>query len=62
MALVAMSIFLGTGWSDNGPGLGLSIALTYLVAFVALAEVFRRRGHPSLPDSWAPWRRGWCRR
>ena len=46
VALVAMSIFLGTGWSDNGPGLGLGIALTYLVAFVALAEVFRRRGHP----------------
>ena len=46
VALVAMSIFLGTGWSDNGPGVGLGIALTYLVSFVALAEVFRRRRHP----------------
>lgn len=45
VALVAMSIFLGTGWSDNGPGAGLGIALTYLASFVALAEVFRRRGH-----------------
>lgn len=43
VALVAMSVFLGTGWSDNGPGVGLGIALTYLAVFVTLAEVFRSR-------------------
>jgi hypothetical protein len=38
----------GTGWSDNGPGMGPGIALTCLVAFVALAEAFLRRCHGSL--------------
>lgn len=45
VALVAMSIFLGTGWSDNGPAAGLAISLAYFGAFVAPAEVFRRRRH-----------------
>lgn len=43
IALLAMSVFAGTGWATYGAGVGLAITAGYLVVFVAAAELLRRR-------------------
>lgn len=44
IALLAMSVFAGSGWAQYGPGAGLAIVTGYLVVFVVVAELLRRRG------------------
>ncbi|MGQ7296483.1 hypothetical protein [Quadrisphaera sp. KR29] len=43
IALLAMSVFAGSGWAQYGPGAGLAIVSGYFVVFVLLAELLRRR-------------------
>ncbi|TNM68918.1 hypothetical protein FHN55_05625 [Streptomyces sp. NP160] len=43
IALLAMSVFAGSGWAQYGPRAGLGIVTGYLVVFVLLAELLRRR-------------------
>ena len=43
IALLAMSVFAGSGWAAYGAGVGLAIVSGYLLAFVLLAELLRRR-------------------
>ncbi len=45
IALLAMSVFAGTGWAAYGPRTGLVIVIGYLLVFVLVAELLRRR-HP----------------
>lgn len=45
VSMLAMGLFLGTSWAQAGSGVGLVLTLTYLAAFVGLAEVLRSRGH-----------------
>lgn len=45
IALLAMTVFAGSGWAAYGAGTGLAIVTGYLLAFVLLAELLRRR-HP----------------
>jgi len=43
IALLAMTVFAGSGWAAYGPGVGLAIVTGYLLVFVLLAELLRRR-------------------
>jgi hypothetical protein len=45
IALLAMTVFAGSGWAAYGAGAGLAIVSAYLLVFVLLAELLRRR-HP----------------
>lgn len=45
ISLLAMSVFLGTGWASYGPRVGLGLALLYLLVFIGVAEVLRARHH-----------------
>ncbi|MBC3761801.1 hypothetical protein ACUN7V_17230 [Quadrisphaera oryzae] len=47
IALLAMSVFAGSGWAQYGPGAGLGIVSGYLVVFVVLAELLRHRARRS---------------
>ncbi|PWJ49297.1 hypothetical protein SAMN06264364_12650 [Quadrisphaera granulorum] len=47
IALLAMSVFAGTGWAQYGAGAGLAIVGSYLVVFVVVAELLRRRASRS---------------
>src|SRR4051812_37045233 len=40
VSLLAMSIFLGTGWAQYGAGFGLLITMAYLAGFLVLAGAF----------------------
>jgi hypothetical protein len=48
IALLAMSVFAGSGWAQYGPGAGLAIVSGYLVVFVVLAELLRHRARRAL--------------
>lgn len=43
IALLAMSVFAGSGWAQYGPRTGLVVVSSYLVVFVVVAELLRRR-------------------